>query len=166
MRLDKVGNQIYIAIWGRCNIIFSLKRPENHLICILSSVPSQKRPGGIRILFFWHFFCIMLKLTMKVFYSLNGILKSFLVLIMSASSLQSIFLNYSLICRSPSLNLRKKRNKTKIKQLLFFPFLFPFFFFFFLLNWPHLSQPSSLPLFPPLPLENPSTQFLNPFLLD
>ena len=70
-------------------MILSLKRPENHLICILSSVPSQKRPGGIGILFFWHFFCIKLKITMKVFYFLNGILISFLVLIMSASTVQS-----------------------------------------------------------------------------
>ena len=67
-------------------MILSLKRPENRLICILLSVPSQKRPGGIGILFFWHFFCIKLKLTMKVFYFLNGILISFLVLIMSAST--------------------------------------------------------------------------------
>ena len=67
-------------------MILSLKRPENHLICILSPVPSQKRPGGIGIIFFWHFFCIKLKITMKVLYFLHGFLISFLVLIMSASN--------------------------------------------------------------------------------
>ena len=71
-------------------MILSLKRPENHLICILLSVPSQKRPGGIGILFFWHFFCIKLKITMKVLYFLHGFLISFLVLIMSASNVEML----------------------------------------------------------------------------